>query len=76
MLGRLNWWILVLRGIVGILFGILAFAYPRDTVAALVILLGAYLLVDSVTALVVASMSIVGVAGWCSRVAPASRRAF
>ena len=56
MLGRLaqNWWILVLRGIVGILFGILAFAYPRDTVAALVILLGAYMFVDGVTALVMA----------------------
>ena len=56
MLGRLaqNWWVLVLRGIIGILFGILAFAYPRDTVAALVILLGAYMLVDGVTALVMA----------------------
>jgi len=47
MLGRLNWWVLVLRGIVGILFGILAFAYPCDTVAALMILLGAYLLVEA-----------------------------
>jgi uncharacterized membrane protein HdeD (DUF308 family) len=56
MLGRLaqNWWVLVLRGIIGILFGILAFAYSRDTVAALVILLGAYMLVDGVTALVMA----------------------
>jgi uncharacterized membrane protein HdeD (DUF308 family) len=56
MFGRLaqHWWILVLRGIVGILFGILAFVYPRDTVAVLVILLGAYMLVDGVTALVMA----------------------
>ena len=56
MLGRLAkyWWILVLRGIVGILFGILAFAYPRDTVTALVILIGAYMLVDGVTAIVMA----------------------
>jgi uncharacterized membrane protein HdeD (DUF308 family) len=56
MLGRLaqNWWILVLRGIVGILFGLLAFAYPSDTVAAVVILLGAYMLVDGVTAIVMA----------------------
>ncbi len=56
MLGRLaqNWWILVLRGIVGVLFGILAFAYPRDTVAAVVILFGAYLIVDGVAALVMA----------------------
>jgi uncharacterized membrane protein HdeD (DUF308 family) len=56
MFGRLaqNWWILVLRGVVGVLFGILALAYPRDTVSALVILLGAYMLVDGVTALVMA----------------------
>jgi uncharacterized membrane protein HdeD (DUF308 family) len=56
MLGRLahHWWVLVLRGIVGMLFGILAFAYPRDTVAAFVRLLGAYMLVDGVTALVMA----------------------
>jgi uncharacterized membrane protein HdeD (DUF308 family) len=43
-----------LRGIVGILFGLLAFAYPSDTVAAVVILLGAYVLVDGVTAIVMA----------------------
>jgi len=49
-----HWWVLVVRGIVGILFGILAFAYPHDTVAALVSLLGAYMLVDGVTALVMA----------------------
>ena len=53
MLGRLaqHWWVLILRGIVGILFGILAFAYPRNTATAFVILLGAYMLVDGVTAL-------------------------
>ncbi len=56
MLGRLaqHWWVLVLRGIVGILFGIFAFAYPRDTVAAVVILFGGYMLVDGVAALVMA----------------------
>src|SRR5262245_22445000 len=56
MLGRLaqQWWVLVLRGIIGVLFGILAFAYPSNTIAALVILLGAYMLVDGITALVMA----------------------
>jgi uncharacterized membrane protein HdeD (DUF308 family) len=56
MMGRRaqNWWILVLRGVVGVLFSILALAYPRDTVSALVILFGAYMLVDGVTALVMA----------------------
>lgn len=56
MLGRLSqyWWVLILRGIVGVLFGILTFAYPHDTVAAVVMLFGAYMLVDGVAALVMA----------------------
>jgi uncharacterized membrane protein HdeD (DUF308 family) len=56
MLGRpaQYWWILVLRGMVGILFGILAFAYPRDTVTTLVIWLSAYLFMDGVATLVMA----------------------
>jgi uncharacterized membrane protein HdeD (DUF308 family) len=49
------WWILVLRGLVGILFGILAFAYPRHTVVALAIIFGAYMIADGVTAVVMAS---------------------
>ena len=56
MLGRpaQYWWILVLRGIAGILFGILALAYPRDTVTTLVIWLSAYLFMDGVATLVMA----------------------
>jgi len=56
MLGRpaQYWWILVLRGMAGILFGILALAYPRDTVTTLVIWLSAYLFMDGVATLVMA----------------------
>jgi len=43
-----NWWLLLLRGIAAIIFGILAFAWPGITLLTLVILYGAYALVDGV----------------------------
>ncbi len=43
-----NWWVLVIRGICGIVFGVIAFAYPGLTLATLVILFGAWVLIDGV----------------------------
>lgn len=43
-----NWWLLALRGVFAVLFGILAFAWPAITVSALVILFGIYVLADGV----------------------------
>ena len=43
-----NWWLLLLRGIAAIAFGILTWIYPGLTVAVLVLLFGAYCLVDGV----------------------------
>jgi uncharacterized membrane protein HdeD (DUF308 family) len=43
-----GWWLLVLRGVFAVLFGILAFVKPNITLAALVLLFGAYALVNGV----------------------------
>lgn len=41
-----NWWVMVLRGIVAILFAITAFVWPGLTLVTLVLFFGAYALVD------------------------------
>jgi len=43
-----NWWALALRGIAAIVFGILALVLPGVTLAVLVLLFGAYALVEGV----------------------------
>jgi uncharacterized membrane protein HdeD (DUF308 family) len=49
-----NRWALVLRGVVAIIFGLVAFIWPRITLATLVLLFGAYVLVDGIFAIVAA----------------------
>jgi uncharacterized membrane protein HdeD (DUF308 family) len=49
-----NWWVLALRGIAGILFGIIALLMPGAAVAAIVLVFGAYALVDGVLTIVAA----------------------
>lgn len=46
-----SWWVLLIRGIAAILFGILAFSMPGLTLFALVALYGAYALVDGIAAI-------------------------
>jgi uncharacterized membrane protein HdeD (DUF308 family) len=43
-----HWWVPVLRGVAAIIFGIMAFVYPGLTVAVLVLLFGAWVLVDGI----------------------------
>lgn len=54
-LGRLmadTWWLVALRGIAAIVFGILAFIWPKITLLTLVWLFGAYAFIHGVLALV------------------------
>jgi uncharacterized membrane protein HdeD (DUF308 family) len=51
-----RWWLLALRGVASILLGIAAFVVPGITLLVLVILLGAYLLIDGVLAIVAGVM--------------------
>ena len=44
----LHWWVVLLRGILAILFGLMAYAWPGLTIAVLVLLWGAYALVDGI----------------------------
>jgi uncharacterized membrane protein HdeD (DUF308 family) len=46
-----NWWLLLLRGVASIIFGVLAFIWPGLTLVALILLWGAYAIVDGGIAL-------------------------
>jgi len=53
MITRLTrkWWLLALRGMIAALFGLAALVWPGATLTALVLLFGAYALVDGLLAL-------------------------
>lgn len=53
MLAR-HWWVFLVRGILAILFGAVAWIWPDLTVTVLVVLFGVYALVDGVFAIVAA----------------------
>jgi len=47
-----NWWSLVLRGVIAILLGLVTFAWPGITLGALVLLFGAYALIDGILSII------------------------
>ena len=49
-----NWWMLLLRGIAAIIFGVLALTWPGMTLVTLILFYGAFVLVDGVLAIVAA----------------------
>lgn len=49
-----SWWILVVRGVLAVAFGVLAFVWPGLALEALVVLFGAFALVDGVFAIAAA----------------------
>ena len=68
-----NWWLIALRGVLGVIFGVIALLMPITTILALVLLFSAYMIVDGVFAIYAAiraaqqgeSWSILGVARHC-----------
>lgn len=46
-----KWWLLFVRGLCAILFGVLAVAWPGITLAALVLIFGVYAIVDGIVAI-------------------------
>jgi uncharacterized membrane protein HdeD (DUF308 family) len=49
-----NWWAVALRGVLGILFGLIALLLPGATMLSLVFLFAAYMLVDGIFAIIAA----------------------
>lgn len=49
-----NWWLVTLRGVIAVLFGILAWIWPGLTLLALVVLWGVYSIADGVLSLITA----------------------
>ncbi len=47
-----NWWAVAIRGLVAVIFGILALIWPGITLTVLVLFFGAYALVDGVFAII------------------------
>lgn len=46
-----NWWLIVLRGVLAILFGLAAFVWPGITLLTLIVMFGVYAIVDGAMAI-------------------------
>src|SRR3979411_1963483 len=51
---RDNWWLIALRGLLGVIFGVVPLLFPGATILSLVLLFSAYMLVDGLFATVAA----------------------
>jgi uncharacterized membrane protein HdeD (DUF308 family) len=47
-----NWWMFAVRGVAAVIFGVLALIWPGQTLQALVLVFGAYALVDGIFAVI------------------------
>ncbi|HKJ84930.1 MAG TPA: DUF308 domain-containing protein, partial [Spirochaetia bacterium] len=49
---RSEWWIIALRGLFAVIFGVLALAWPTQTATAIVMLVALFILIDGILSLV------------------------
>jgi uncharacterized membrane protein HdeD (DUF308 family) len=53
-----NWWLFLLRGVLGVIFGLIALIFPGPTMLSLVLLFSVYMLVDGVFGIIAAVRAI------------------
>ncbi len=59
-----NWWVLLARGILALVFGILALTNPKVTLAVIVVFAAAYLIVDGILSVTAALTAAERGRGW------------
>jgi uncharacterized membrane protein HdeD (DUF308 family) len=59
-----NWWAIALRGVFGILFGLVALTLPGATMLSLALIFAAYMLADGIFAIIAAVRAAAGHRGW------------
>ena len=66
-----HWWAIVLRGVIAVLFGIIALAAPGAVMLSLALLFGIYMLIDGVIGLVASVRAVVAHGHWGALLAEA-----
>src|SRR5271166_1182450 len=66
-----HWWTIALRGVIAVLFGLIALAAPGAALLSLALLFGAYLLMDGIIGLVVTVRAVGADARWGALLAEA-----
>ena len=49
-----RWWVVLLRGVIAVIFGLMAFAWPHLTIATLALLFGFYALIHGISSILAA----------------------
>ena len=66
-----HWWAIVLRGVIAVLFGVIALAAPVAVLLSLALLFGIYMLIDGVIGLVASVRAVVAHGHWGALLAEA-----
>lgn len=59
-----NWWLMALRGLAALVFGLLTVFYPAASLIVLLLFFGAYVLVDGIFAVIAGSTAPAGTRRW------------